>query len=219
MADGAAMTKPKILLADDHTMFVEALQKVLEPEFELVGSVGDGRALLDAAPRLAPDVILLDLSMPLLNGIDAAQQLRRLVHNTKVVFLSMHGDPSYVTEAFRAGASGYVLKRASAAELIQAIRTALRGQLYVSPLLAKGILDPLLYQRTSPARVHTTLTQRQREVLQLVAEGQSLKGISSILCISVKTVEFHKARIAKQLGLHTKADLTKYAIAHGLVSA
>ena len=153
MANGSAMTKPKILLADDHTMFVEALQKVLEPEFELVGSVGDGRALLDAASRLRPDVILLDLSMPLLNGIDAAQLLRRLVPDTKVVFLSMHGDPMYVTEAFRAGASGYVLKRASAAELIQAIRAALRGQLHVSPLLAKGILDPLLHQQIGRAHV------------------------------------------------------------------
>ena len=167
------MTKPKILLADDHTMFVEALEKVLEPEFELVGSVGDGRALLDVAPRLAPDVILLDLSMPLLNGIDAAQLLRRLVPNTKVVFLSMHGDPTYITEAFRAGASGYVLKRASAAELIQAIRAALRGQLYVSPLLAKGIMDPLLHQRTSTATAQATLTLRQREVLQLIAEGKA----------------------------------------------
>jgi len=212
------MTKTKILLADDHTMFVEALQKVLEPEFELVGSVGDGRALLDAAPRLAPDVILLDLSMPLLNGIDAAQQLSRLVPSTKIVFLSMHGDPTYVTEAFRAGASGYVLKRARAAELIQAIRAALRCQLYVSPLVAKGILEPFLHQRAYPASAQTTLTLRQREVLQLVAEGRSFKEISSILCISVKTVDFHKARIAKQLGLHTKADLTKYAVTHGLIS-
>jgi DNA-binding NarL/FixJ family response regulator len=213
------MMKPRILLADDHTLFVEALQKVLEPELELVGSVGDGRALLEAAPRLAPDVILLDLSMPLLNGIDAARQLRRLVPDTKIVFLSMHGDPTYVTEAFRAGASGYVLKRASATELIQAIRAALRGQMYVSPLLAKGVLDPLLHQPASPSNTQTTLTLRQREVLQLVAEGRSLKEIASILCVSIKTVEFHKTRIAKQLGLHTTADLTKYAVTHGLVSA
>jgi DNA-binding NarL/FixJ family response regulator len=213
------MMKPRILLADDHTLFAEALQKVLEPELELVGSVGDGRALLDAAPRLAPDVILLDLSMPLLNGIDAARQLHRLVPDTKIVFLSMHGDPTYVTEAFRAGASGYVLKRASATELIQAIRAALRGQMYVSPLLAKGVLDPLLHQPTSPSNAQTTLTLRQREVLQLVAEGRSLKEIASILCVSIKTVEFHKTRIAKQLGLHTTADLTKYAMTHGLVSA
>lgn len=212
------MTKPRLLLADDHTMFVEALQKVLEPEFTLVGSVGDGRALLEAAPRLKPDVILLDLSMPLLNGIDAAQQLRRLVPETKLVFLSMHGDPTYVTEAFRAGASGYVLKRASATELVQAIRAALRGQFYVSPLLAKGVLDPLLHQQTAPASAQATLTLRQREVLQLVAEGQSLKEIASILCVSPKTVEFHKTRIAKQLGLRTTADLTKYAVTHGLVS-
>jgi DNA-binding NarL/FixJ family response regulator len=211
--------KPRILLADDHTLFVEALQKVLEVEFDLVGSVGDGRALLEAAPRLHPDVILLDLSMPLLNGIDAARQLRRLIPETRVVFLSMHGDPTYVTEAFRAGASGYVLKRANATELIQAIKAALRGQLYVSPLLAKGVLDPLLNQHTSPISAHTTLTLRQREVLQLVAEGRSLKEIASILCVSVKTVEFHKTRITKQLGLHTTADLTKYALSHGLASA
>lgn len=213
------MTKPRILVADDHTLFVEALQKVLEPELELVGSVGDGRALLEAAPRLAPDVILLDLSMPLLNGIDAAQQLRRLVPKTKIVFLSMHGDPTYVTEAFRAGASGYVLKRANATELLQAIRAALRGQMYVSPLLAKGVLDPLLHQPTSHSNAQTTLTLRQREVLQLVAEGRSLKEIGSILCVSIKTVEFHKTRITKQLGLHTTAELTKYAMTHGLVSA
>ncbi len=212
------MTKPKIFLADDHTLFVEALQKVLEPEFQLVGSVGDGRALLDVAPHSDPDVVLLDLSMPLLNGIDAAQQLRRLLPDAKVVFLSMHGDPSYVTEAFRAGASGYVLKRANATELIQAIRAALRGQLYVSPMLAKDVLDPLLHQQQSPSRVQAVLTLRQREVLQLVAEGRSLKEIASILCISVKTVEFHKTRIVKQLGLRTTAELTKYAVTHGLIS-
>ena len=212
------MKKPRILLADDHTLFVEALQKVLETEFELVGSVGDGRALLQAAPRLLPDAILLDLSMPLLNGIDASRQLRRLVPDCKLVFLSMHGDPTYVTEAFRAGASGYVLKRANATELIQAIKAALRGQFYVSPLLAKGVLDPLIHQRTSPADLQAELTLRQREVLQLVAEGRSLKEIASILCLSVKTVEFHKTRIAKQLGLRTTAGLTKYAVSHGLVS-
>lgn len=212
------MTKPKIFLADDHTLFVEALQKVLEPEFQLVGSVGDGRALLDVAPHSDPDVVLLDLSMPLLNGIDAAQQLRRLLPDAKVVFLSMHGDPSYVTEAFRAGASGYVLKRANATELIQAIRAALRGQLYVSPMLAKDVLDPLLHQQQSTSRVQAVLTLRQREVLQLVAEGRSLKEIASILCISVKTVEFHKTRIVKQLGLRTTAELTKYAVTHGLIS-
>ena len=213
------MTKASILVADDHTLFVEALQKVLEPEFDLVGSVADGRALLDAAPRLDPDIILLDLSMPLLNGIDAAQQLRRLAPGAKLVFLSMHGDPTYVTEAFRAGASGYVLKRASAVELLLAIRTALRGQTYVSPMLAKDVLEPLLQRKQTLESAQTQLTLRQREVLQLVAEGRSLKEIASILCVSVKTVEFHKTRIGKQLGLHTTADLTKYAVSHGLVSS
>lgn len=213
------MNKPRILLADDHTLFVEALQKVLEPEFELVGHVGDGRALLEVAPRLEPDVILIDLSMPLLNGIDAAHQLKRLVPTSRLVFLSMHGDPTYVTEAFRAGAVAYVLKRSSANELLQAIRAALRGQLYISPMLAKDVMDPILHGTHHMGHAQTQLTLRQREVLQLVAEGRSLKEIASILCVSVKTVEFHKTRIVKQLGLHTTADLTKYAVTHGLVSA
>jgi len=212
------MKKPRILLADDHTLFVEALHNVLEPEFELVGEVGDGRALLEAAPRLLPDVILLDLSMPLLNGIDAAYQLRRLVPEAKLLFLSMHGDATYVTEAFRAGAAGYVLKRSTATELLQAIRAILRGHLYVSPMLAKDVLDPVLTGKQPLSSAQAQLTLRQREVLQLVAEGRSLKEIASILCVSVKTVEFHKTRIVKQLNLRTTADLTKYAITHGLVS-
>ncbi|MBX3318919.1 MAG: response regulator transcription factor [Nitrospira sp.] len=211
------MNKPSILLADDHTLFVEALHNVLEPEFTLVGEVGDGRALLEVAPRLLPDVILLDLSMPLLNGIDAAYQLRRLVPDSKLLFLSMHGDATYVTEAFRAGAAGYVLKRSTATELLQAIRAVLRGQLYISPMLAKDMLDPLLHSKRSLTAPQKQLTIRQREVLQLVAEGRSLKEIATILCVSVKTVEFHKTRIVKQLGLSTTADLTKYAVTHGLV--
>lgn len=211
------MNKPSILLADDHTLFVEALHNVLEPEFTLVGEVGDGRALLEAAPRLVPDVILLDLSMPLLNGIDAAYQLKRLVPETKLLFLSMHGDATYVTEAFRAGAAGYVLKRSTATELLQAIRAVLRGQLYLSPMLAKDMLDPLLHSKRSMSTPQKQLTIRQREVLQLVAEGRSLKEIATILCVSVKTVEFHKTRIVKQLGLSTTADLTRYAVTHGLV--
>ena len=211
------MNKPSILLADDHTLFVEALHNVLEPEFTLVGEVGDGRALLEAAPRLLPDVILLDLSMPLLNGIDAAYQLRRLVPDSKLLFLSMHGDATYVTEAFRAGAAGYVLKRSTATELLQAIRAVLRGQLYISPMLAKDMLDPLLHSKRSLTAPQKQLTIRQREVLQLVAEGRALKEIATILCVSVKTVEFHKTRIVKQLGLSTTADLTKYAVTHGLV--
>jgi len=156
--------------------------------------------------------------MPLLNGIDAAHQLRRLVPDSKLVFLSMHGDPTYVTEAFRAGASAYVLKRSTATELLQAIRAALRGQIYISPMLTKEVMDPLLHRRLTAAPVQADLTLRQREVLQLVAEGRPMKEIASILCVSQKTVEFHKTRIVKQLGLHTTADLTKYAVAHGLVS-
>jgi DNA-binding NarL/FixJ family response regulator len=213
------MKRARLLLADDHTMFLEAIQKVLEPEFDLVGQVADGRALLDAAVRLRPDVILMDLSMPLLNGIDAARELSRIIPHSRLVFLSMHADPTYVTEAFRAGASAYVLKRSASTELIQAVRTVLRDQYYVSPLLAKDFLDPLLQQPGQAPVPRSDLTVRQRKVLQLVAEGRSLKEIAAILNVSVKTVEFHKSRIMKQLGMHTTAELTKYAIAHGLISA
>lgn len=212
------MTRARILLADDHTLFLEALTNVLALDFDVVGQVKDGRALLETAPRLRPEAILMDISMPLLNGIDAARRLRRLVPAARLVFLSMHTDPTYVTEAFRAGASAYVLKQSTSAELIQAIRTVLRGRYYISPLVAKDMMDPLLsLRRESPLR-RDDLTARQREVLQLVAEGLSLKEIASILNVSVKTVEFHKARIRKQLGMRTTADLTKYAMAHGLVS-
>jgi DNA-binding NarL/FixJ family response regulator len=213
------MKRARLLLADDHTMFLEAIQKVLEPEFDLVGQVADGRALLDAAVRLRPDVILMNLSMPLLNGIDVARELSRIIPHSRLVFLSMHADPTYVTEAFRAGASAYVLKRSASTELIQAVRTVLRDQYYVSPLLAKDFLDPLLQQPGQAPVPRSDLTVRQRKVLQLVAEGRSLKEIAAILNVSVKTVEFHKSRIMKQLGMHTTAELTKYAIAHGLISA
>jgi DNA-binding NarL/FixJ family response regulator len=213
------MKRARLLLADDHTMFLEAIQKVLEPEFDLVGQVADGRALLDAAVRLRPDVILMNLSMPLLNGIDVARELSRIIPHSRLVFLSMHADPTYVTEAFCAGASAYVLKRSASAELIQAVRTVLRYQYYVSPLLAKDFLDPLLQQPGQAPVPRSDLTVRQREVLQLVAEGRSLKEIAGILNVSVKTVEFHKSRIMKDLGMHTTAELTKYAITHGLISA
>ncbi len=213
------MTKARILLADDHTLVVEGFRKLLEPEFDLVGTVEDGRALLEAAPKLQPDVILLDISMPLLNGIDAARRLKKMMPDVKLIFVTMHADPAYVTEAFRVGATGYVLKRSAAADLLQAVRTVLNGHYYVAPPITKDVLSSLL---TSPAERQPgpePLSPRQREVLQLVAEGHSLKEIADILKISAKTVEYHKAQIMQQLDLHTTAELTKYAIAHGLTAS
>lgn len=203
----------------------EGIRKLLEPRFELVGVVENGRALLEAAttevgPR--PDVALVDISMPLLNGIDAARQLRKTAPEIKIVFLSMHADPAYVSEAFRAGGSAYLLKRSAATELVFAIEEVLKGRYYVTPEVAKDVIEPVLRQRGGAPPLDLLdvprLTPRQREVLQLVAEGKSLKEIAAILGISVKTVEFHKSRIMDGLDRHTTAELTRYAVAHGLVS-
>ena len=212
------MSKPRVLLADDHTLVLEGFRKLLEEEFELVGTVEDGRALLTTAPTLQPDVVLLDIAMPSLNGIEAARQLKKLMPEVKIIFVTMHADSAYVTEGFRAGASGYLLKRSAAAELAQAIQAVLRGQHYVTPLITSDLVRALIDSPPEHQSRPAALTPRQREVLQLVAEGHSLKEIANTLKISVKTVEFHKAQIMEQLNLHTTAELTKYAITHGLTS-
>lgn len=213
------MVRSRILLADDHLLVMEGLRKLLEDEHDLVGTVEDGVALVDMAKELDPDIILLDISMPMLNGIEAARKIKKLLPECKLIFVTMHGDSTYVIEAFRAGASGYLLKRSAASELSQAIRAVLNGQQYLSPLVTKDVLNPLLEPSQGiPARLGT-LTARQREVLQLVAEGRSAKEIASILKISVKTVEFHKSQIMEHVGLRTTAELTKYAISHGIVSS
>ena len=212
------MKKPRILMADDHSLILAALRKLVEVECDVVGTVEDGRALVGAAQKLRPDLILLDISMPLLNGLDAARQLTKLVPESKVIILTMHASPTYATEAFQAGASGYLLKRSAVSELIQAIQSVLQGQQYLTPLITKDVLDsvfkPSTGKRGKPAS--TALTPRQREVLQLVAEGRGTKEIATILSVSVKTVEFHRSRIMQQLDIHTTADLTKYAITHGI---
>lgn len=207
-----------ILIADDHNLLLEGYRLMLEPEFQLVGSVEDGQALLAAAQKLKPDIILLDISMPLLNGIDAARQLSKILPSTKLIFVTMHADADYVTEAFRAGASGYLLKRAAASELLTAIREALKGNHYVSPLVARDAVGA--WMSSTPSGKHSSkLTDRQREILQLVAEGRARKEIATILNISVKTVEFHKAVLMRELHLQTTADFTRYAIEHGIISS
>jgi DNA-binding NarL/FixJ family response regulator len=211
--------RPRLLLADDHTLLLEGIRLLLEPEFELVGSVEDGQALLAAAKTLKPDVILLDISMPVLNGIDAARQLRKLLPSARLIFLTMHSDPDYVTEAFRAGAMGYLLKRAAASELLTAIRAVLKGNHYVSPLVTRNALESLISPPKPEGKYSDRLSPRQREVLQLVAEGRTRKEIAGILNISVKTVEFHKAALTRLLNLSTVADFTRYAIEHGIITA
>lgn len=213
------MRRPRLIVADDHTLLLHGFRLMLEPEFELVGSVEDGRALLVAAETLKPDVILLDISMPLLNGIDAARQLTKSLPAAKLIFVTQHADTDFVTEAFRAGAAGYLLKRAAASELVTAIREVLSGRHYISPLVARDTLGALLGSSKPEGKRSDRLTARQREVLQLVAEGRSRKEIAAVLNISVKTVEFHKSMLMRELGLHTSPDLTRYAIDHGLVSA
>jgi DNA-binding NarL/FixJ family response regulator len=213
------MTIPRVLLADDHTLVLEGFRRIVEQRCEVVGAVEDGRALLESAIRLRPDLILLDISMPLLNGIDAARQLKKTLPDVKLVFVTMHADPAYVTEAFKAGASAYLLKRSAARELDQAIDSVLKGQYFVTALLTRELVTSLSEDHATLFAKRQDLTPRQREVLQLVAEGRTIKEIGALLNISPKTVEFHKAQIMFHLDLHTTAELTKYALAHGLTSA
>jgi len=209
--------RPRVLLADDHLLVAEALKSLLAPEFDLVGVVEDGLALVEASGRLRPDVIVADVTMPHLNGIDALVQLRQGGDRVPVVFLTMHRDATFARRALDAGASGFVLKHSAPAELVTAIRAALQGRTYLTPQLAGEVLDAMR-QGPGPAGDQVgALTPRQREVLQLLAEGRSAKEIASSLGISPRTVEFHKYQMMETLGLHTNAELIHFAIKHGLV--
>lgn len=211
--------KPRLLMADDHRLVLEGLKSLLESEFELVGVVEDGRALLEASARTRPDVILLDMAMPLLNGLEAARLLRERHPDIKLIFVTMQADRTYVREAFRAGASGYVLKRSAVSELVTAIHEVLQGRYYVTPLVASTLPGPPLDLRDNPGERFGGLTGRQREVLQLLAEGKTVKEMATLLGVSPKTIEFHKANIMQELGLRTTAELTRYAVDHGLVGS
>lgn len=213
------MRKPRVLLADDHTFVLEGFKKLLEEHCELVGAVEDGRALVDAVVGLQPQVVILDISMPRLNGIEAAKKLKKLLPEVKLIFVTMHAETVYVNEAFRAGASGYLLKQSAATELAQSVQSVLSGNFYVTPLIARDVVTSFLKPEQSRSATMDDLTTRQREILQLVAEGFSAKEIADQLKISHRTVEFHKAKIMEQLHLHTTIDLVKYAMAQGLVSA
>lgn len=209
------MARTKILLADDHTLFCNLLRQLLEPEYEVVGSVSDGRELLEAAETLRPDVVLVDISMPSLNGLDAGRRLKEKNPKVKLIYVTMNNDVEYAREALQAGASAFLLKNSQSSELLKAIRDALRGLSYVAPEIRQAMREIFIRDPKAVDRPHH-LTDRQKEVLQMLAEGRSLKEISSSLHISYRTVRFHKVRIMDELGTSKNADLVKYAIKHGM---
>ena len=210
------MKRPRILLADDHKLMAEALQHMLQSDFDVVGTVSDGRALIKAAAELKPELVVVDIGMPLLNGLDAADQLKALQPKIKIIFLTQNREPRYAVEAFRRKASGYLLKDSAASELTTAIHEVLQGRSYVSPLIAKGMLSHALNPEPRNPGLRE-LSPREREVLQLLAEGKSMKEVAAVLDISPRTVEFHKYRMMARLGVKTNAELVQHAIKRGLI--
>jgi DNA-binding NarL/FixJ family response regulator len=211
------MKRTRIILADDHIILLDAIKNLLEPEFEVVGTFHDGHALLDGAVELNPDVIVLDIGMPKMNGLSAGQRLKQLLPKVKLVYLTMNLDPDLAAEAFRLGASGYVVKNSAATELVYGIREVLRGRSYITPLMTKGMVGSFIQnvQRKNPNK----LTLRQKEVLQLLAEGRSMKEAAFILNVTPRTVAFHKYTMMEHLRLRTSAELIQFAIKTSIVAA
>jgi DNA-binding NarL/FixJ family response regulator len=211
------MGRPRILLADDHTLVVEGFRKLLETEFEIVGVASDGRALLAAALQEKPDVIILDIGMPFLSGIDAGRELKRLVPRTRLIVLTMNEDPDIAREALRQWASAYLVKKSAGTELTRAVREVLKGRSYVTPRLAQRLMDEFVRD----PRVGRTkeLTPRQREVLHLLAEGRTMKETADLLHLTPRTIAFHKYRIMEEFGLKTNSDLVRFAVREHIVSA
>ena len=211
------MRRPRVLLADDHRLVREAFARLLEPECEVLGAVADGHALLEAAARHRPDIVVLDIAMPLLNGLDAARRLKRVMPEVGLIFLTVSEDPELAAEAFRAGASGYLLKNSAASELLRSVQEVSQGRSYVTPLATQGLVDSFL-RDPKPARDAVCLSDRQREVLQLVAEGRTMKEIARILKITPRTVAFHKYSMMDALEIKSSAGLIQYAIKHGFAA-
>jgi DNA-binding NarL/FixJ family response regulator len=205
------MTRPRVLLADDHRLLRDAFSRLLESECEVVGAVADGRAVLAEAPRLRPDIVVLDIAMPLLNGLDTARQLRVLMPDVKVIFLTMSEDADVAAEAFRLGASGYLLKNSAATELLQCIREVAQGRSYVTPLATRGLVDTLLGSSEPVGRL-VELSARQQEVLQLLVEGRTMKEIARLLKITPRTVAYHKYSMMELLGVKSTAELIQFAL-------
>ena len=211
------MLGTRVILADDHILMLDALRNLLEPEFEVVGTFADGRALVEAAPQLKPDVIVLDIGMPLMNGLSAGQRLKRLMPAAKLIYLTMNQDQDMAAEAFRLGANGYLLKHSAASELVAAIRQVVRGGSYVTPLMAEGVVGSLT-NHFKKLKSTNYLTLRQKEVLQLLAEGRSMKEAAFILNVSPRTVAFHKYTMMDHLHIKTSAELVQYAMSSQLVA-
>ena len=212
------MKRPRIVLADDHKMVLDALKAVIEPEFEVVGTFGDGLALVEGAPSLNPSVIVLDIQMPTMNGLNAGRRVKQLMPTVRLIYLTMNQDPDMAAEAFRLGASAYLLKNSAATELVQALRQVDRGGSYITPLLTKDMVGSFVQNfklRKSPSQ----LTLRQREVLQLLAEGRSMKEAAFILHVSPRTVAFHKYTMMEHLNIRSSAQLIEYAMKTSLVPA
>ena len=209
------MAGPRVLLADDHNLLLGAFEKLLAPECEIVGTATDGRTLVVEAQRLKPDLVVLDISMPLLNGLDAGRQIKQLRKSTKLVYVTMNEDPDLAAEAFRAGASAYLLKRSAASELLLAIREVMMGRSYVTPLVTEGLVGS--FMDAANRKPSHDLTPRQREVLQLLAEGHSMKQVAALLNVTPRTVAFHKYRMMEQLNIRSNAELIQFAVTHHLV--
>src|ERR1700722_15050251 len=209
--------KVRILLADDHVLILDGFRSALQPQYEVVGVAKDGRALVEAAERLKPEVVVLDISMPLLNGFEAALQIKKALPHAKLIFLSQHLNPAYLKQALKAGASGYVLKSGATEELQKAISTALRGQTYITTAFGDDVVARIWNREGEVNNEAEDLTDRQREILQLIVEGRGNKEIAEVLHLSVKTIEFHRARIMLKLGVHTVAELTKVSLQRGLI--
>ena len=209
------MPRPRVLLADDHALLLGAFEKLLTPECDVVGQVSDGRALVAEAEKLKPDIVVLDIVMPHLNGLEAGRKIKQTLRGTKLVFLTMNDEPELVTEAFRAGASAYVLKQSAPSELITAIREVMQGRSYVTPLVTGGLVGSLLH--ADEREPFHELTPRQREVLQLLAEGNSMKQAAAVLNLTPRAVAFHKYRMMEQLNLKSTAELIRYAVRHHIV--
>jgi DNA-binding NarL/FixJ family response regulator len=213
------MHRPQIMIADDHAFVADACKKLLEPEYDVVATVGDGRALVRIAATLKPQVIIIDIGMPLLNGLDAGRQIKQVLGSVKLVFLTMNTDPALAAEAFRRGASGFLLKTCAASELALATREVLKGRSYLSPAIAKETVDFLLRQDGEFIDEGQRLTERQREVLQLLTEGKAMKEVADTLNISANTVAFHKYRIMEILNAKSDAELVQYAIRNHITAA
>lgn len=209
---------PRILIADDHTLVAELCKKLLETEFDVVRTVSDGRALVQAAVELKPDVIVVDIAMPILNGLDAGRQVKEILPAVKLIYLTMNPDPEVAAEAFRRGASGYLLKTCAALELVVAVREVLRGKSFMSPTLRKDDVNYLRRQDKQLVEEDQRLTARQREVLQLLAEGKVMKEVGGILNMATRTVAFHKYRIMDVLGAKSNAELVRYAVRNHMIA-